>query len=198
MTRPFRHRKPCPHCGELVNTEDEFSSWVREHPALESRQGFVFMDKDLTAHRVVRNNGREFECLMFIEVKTRGADLTPSQRATMHIVGMGFRNRNNTPTKKRVMQVGHRCHEAYCPLKKRWVEVRYFGFHLLRLSGTTPDDSGWIIWDKRPVTKTVLIDLLRFDRDPDTLNVMDWRIHHKKMEQAELPFSGSGSLIRTP
>lgn len=42
----------------------------------------------------------------------------------------------------------------------------YYGFHFLVLSGKTPDDSEWMRWDDKPISRQELIEVLRFERNP--------------------------------
>jgi len=125
---------------------------------------------------------------MFVEFKSRGAQLSESQRDTMNMVGEIFRNDRDTPTKRAKRRIAEVPNEVYSTILKRKVGVKAFGYHLVRLSGPTPDDSAEIFWDKKAVNPEMLVKLLRFDLNPDSLNPMDWRIHHKPKPEILLPF----------
>ena len=62
--------------------------------------------------------------------------------------------------------------------------VSYFGVSILSMDGTTPDDSTWMRWGRfnhfgqviwREVEQAKLIELLRFDIDPDSLGQISFR-----------------------
>jgi hypothetical protein len=178
MTAQFRRVAKCNGCGKEVPLEDEMGQWIRLHPALDSGRGFAFMDKDIVVHRWRTDHGREFQCVMFVEVKSRGADLSESQRDTMLIVNQLFRNDRTTPTKKSRQHAGSISSTVYSSMRKTHVKVKALGYHALRMSGGTPDDSEKIVWDKREITADVLVKLLKFELHPDTLLPMDFRIHH--------------------
>jgi hypothetical protein len=187
VTAPFRRTTNCPNCNYDIPLEDTFSQWVRNHQQLRSGDGFAFMDKDLICHRFKTDHDRSIQYLMFVEVKTRGAKLLDSQRDTMWIVKQLLSNRRITPTKdKNPLQVNGVPTKVKSYMAKTDVLIRAFGYHTLRLSGSTPDDSDAIIWDTTPITREQVVGLLRFDLNPDNFNTMDNRSHHKRKE-IELP-----------
>jgi len=191
MTAPFRQTMMCPKCSEPVIIEDPALSWIRSHPSLDSfREGLTITDKDLIVHRYKTSFGRGFQCIMSVEIKTFNRRMSESQRDTLHMWNQFLRNRKTTPTKKKVMQI-EGLDRVYSVKNQRWVKVKAFGAHLLRLSRSTPDDSDEIMWDKEFIDLNVLIEILRFDRDPDTLEKMDWRKHHvdKFAHQSTLPIT---------
>jgi hypothetical protein len=154
---------------------------VRSNPGLDSAKGFTFMDKDIICHRFKTDHGRSLQYLMMVEVKTRGAQLSDSQRDTIWIIDQLLRNRKDTPTKK----TDRRQVEGVVTMVKSFIQrgevrARVFGYHVLRLSGDSPDDSAEITWDSRRITLEQLVGLLRFDLDPDNLLPMDNRSHHTK------------------
>jgi hypothetical protein len=186
MTTPFRGSARCPNCGFHIPLEDEISHWIRSHPELDSGRGLVVMDKDLAFQRYKTSFGRDFQCFMFVEVKTHGKKLGDSQRDTMHLLDQLLRTDRNTPTKRRRMHCNNIPRRVYSVASKKWIEPKAFGVHLLTLSGSTPDDSLEIRWDKKVITREMLIGILKFDINPDTLQKMDWRIHHQKIVQPEM------------
>ena len=187
MTTPFRRTARCPSCNYDIPLEDEISDWIRHHPQLRSGDGFTFMDKDLICHRFKTTHGREFQCIMFIEFKILGRQLDDTQRDTMHITDQMFRTDRSTPTKKKRTHNGETPTRVWSVKSKKWVSVKAFGYHLVRMNGRTPDTSTQILWDKREITKEELVALLQFNLDPDTLRPLSWRIHHAKMEESLLP-----------
>lgn len=156
-----------------------FLEWVRGVPDLDSREaGLCAMDIDVIWHqwRDSRdNNGlRRINHLMVIEEKSFGADLTFSQRDTMWITHQLL---VNNPA----MQVRN--------VRGQTVWVKHWGYCKLRYSGARPDDSEWIEWNRRRVTMSQLIRILRFDLRPDTLHRMDRRMnHHAKSEKHPVLF----------
>jgi hypothetical protein len=190
MTQHFRRTARCKKCGSSIALEDDFSQWVRSCAELKSGDGFAFMDKDLVVHRFRTTHGREFQCFMCVEVKTLNASLTDSQRDTIHMQNQLFRNRRATPTKRIPKQISGLPDRIYSTLLKRNVGYKAFGYHLLRISGTHPDNSDEIRWDDRHfITVNALVRLFRFELDPDTLQPMDWRRHHAD------PYSGTTDLF---
>ena len=181
MTTPFRRTAKCPNCFYDIPLQDEISEWIRNHPQMKSTDGFTFMDKDLICHRFKTTHGREFQCLMFVEFKSFGRQLEDKQRDTMHMVNQMFRTDCTTPTKKGKPHSHQVQAKIYSVASDKFVSVKAFGYHLIRMNGRTPDVSSQIIWDKTVITEKQLVGLLRFDLNPDTLLPMDWRIHHKKI-----------------
>jgi len=187
MTTPYRRTARCPNCNYDIPLEDEISQWIRSHPELDSAKGFAWMDKDLICHRFLTNHGRDFQCMMFVEFKTRGARLNDVQRDTMHMVNQMFRTDCTTPT-KRARDHSHQTPTRIHSVKAgRRISAKAFGYHLVLLSGQTPDDSAEIWWDKTRIDRHRLIQLLRFDLNPDSLQPMDWRIHHAPAPSPCLP-----------
>lgn len=187
MTTQFRRTIVCKSCGSANVAEDDISQWVRNNPRLCSHQGFVFMDKDLVCHRYKTASARSLQCIMFVEFKAYGRDLSDVQRDTMLLLDQLIRTTKTTPTKRGRMNAGTATCRAYSHMAKRAVGVRAYGYHLVRMSGRTPDTSEWVMWDKTLVTVDVLEQILRFDLDPDTLRPIDFRVHHKKSANMVLP-----------
>lgn len=80
---------------------------------------------------------------------------------------------------------------AFSWLLGRAVGLRMFGGHLLQLSGADPVTSDRMQWDRKVITLEQLIGLLRFDLDPDSLAVMDWRRRYSA-------FDGVAPLLEGP
>jgi hypothetical protein len=105
---------------------------------------------------------------MEIEWKTRGGDLTDSQIDTYR--------------KKHAM--------IQPQLKWHGQQLVNFGVSVVRISGTTPEDSEWIRWGRfirshyanmawKEISVPQLLKLIRFDMHPDTFNENPFRRHHK-------------------
>lgn len=188
MTRPFNQQFHCPNCKTWHSAETLFGRWIRNNPLLDSRSGYVVTDQDYWIHRYKTDHGREFQLIMLVEIKTMGADLTPSQTDTLHIVNQVMRNRNQTPTKKLRFQAGTTSRiSVKSVMLGHDVNVKAFGMHVLTFSGLGPDDSDWIKWDQRLIDPETLTALLRFDLDPDTLKPIDIRSHHRSARTQVLP-----------
>jgi len=188
MTREYRERVICPHCGGVVSTETAFSQWVRAQPELDSkRDGIVLNDIDFIVHKYHQHSDkcgtRLVEMMMVVELKCHGAEPTDQQIDTLGIFHQLVQNRRKTPTKPKVgmrAQEQKRLVKAYSYMKRTEVPVWCFGAHFLILSGTTPDDSDVITWDGAEITREQVIRLLKFELDPfDPTIELSLRRHHK-------------------
>ena len=180
MTRQFNSRIRCQHCGNLTTEESPMERWIRNHPRLDSKNGVVRFDVDILLHRFKVTSDlkgeREIEFMMFIEVKTFGAELTRAQRDTLGLLNQTLRNRrkNNHSNPKR--QSEGQPQKSYSIAKQKEISLRLLGGHLLQMSGVDPDTSDWLKWDTKQITAEDLVDLMLFDRDPDNLTARkeDW------------------------
>mgnify|MGYP001199852243 CR=1 FL=1 len=190
MTRPFTIHSHCPICKTWQTQETAFGRWIRNNRELDSRKGYCVTDLDMTisefktVHQFKSGYSRDFQLIMDIEVKTMGADLSQSQRDTLHIRNQLMRNRRQTPTKELLFQAGN-TPEVFSVIQGRKIVVRCYGVHLLRFSGLGPDDSEWMLWDTKPINSDTLTEILRFDLDPDTLKPIDLRNHHAVHSRAQ-------------
>ena len=187
MTRQHNQRFECPNCKTLNTAETLFGRWVRNNPRLDSGDGFSIVDCDYWIHRFKIHGNREVQCLMLVELKTNGSDLSAAQRDTLHIVDQVMRNRRQTPTKTLVRESGTAPLRVKSSFLMASVNVRLYGVHTLVFSGLGPDDSNSIRWDRKEIDPDMLTKLLAFDLDPDTLRPMDFRSHHAKQAHSELP-----------
>lgn len=180
MTRQMREHISCPKCGYSFSKETAFSRWVRSQKELDSRRdGIVIYDLDMIVHRYKYDHDRLYQCIMLVELKRHGAELTDSQRDTLAVFGQFLRNDRRTSTKGRRAQVGSRPTKVISVIRNRRVTCRAFGVHILTFQRTNPDN-GWVQWDKRRITKDQLIKLLKFELHPETLLPMDARKHHRQ------------------
>lgn len=135
--------------AEVSNYRDlAFNNWLRTY-GRPSRDGceiddqelgcFVAFDLDFVLYDYHASR------MQILEVKTRGARMTWSQRKSMEVLNMIF----GTGSKE--------------------AGVEFLGIHELSMSGSTPDDSDVILWDGREVSRDqawCLINMI----DEDTLD----------------------------
>lgn len=136
---------------------------MRAHSALDSVHGIVRTDTD---HWILRYktglDGRDFQLLMLVEVKEHGADSDPAQRDIMRFVHLlstrRGRNMHGATTRETA--------RIRSEITGRTVRVKNFGYHLLQFQNTHPEDSNWIMWDRRRIHKDDLIGVLALERNP--------------------------------
>jgi len=159
----------------------------------------VRFDCDILLHRYFmpgdKKGIRDLQCLMFIEAKTQGASLTPAQQDTLSMFNQALRNRRpNIYRKKRGRHLKDHCPPAlaYSHLLKDDVRLWMYGGHLLRMNNDAPDTSTWIEWDYQKIDVPTLLQLMKFEIDPDSLQPIDWRRRYSdfkgEKEQLRLPF----------
>jgi hypothetical protein len=194
MTRQFNAQFHCNNCKTWQTQETMFGRWIRNNPDLDSAKGYCVTDQDYWIHRFKVNGSRGFQCIMLVEVKTMGAELSDAQKDTIWIIDQITRNRRVTPTKKGRAQSGSGPSKVRSIVARGDVELRAFGAHILTFSSLGPDDSDLILWDGKPIETKTLTSLLRFDLDPDTLRRIDLRNHHQTHENKllSLPLDGAG------
>ena len=179
MTRTMNSSLECPTCKCQMSMETRFERWMRDHRILDSREGLVRFDLDVLLHRyMVKEDGfgrRDIQALMFLEVKTYGATMSDCQRDTMHLLNQVLRNRRKNINGRRD-KYNAKDHvplaRAMSTIRGEKICLRMFGGHLLTFEGSGPEDSEWIRWDKTEITADMLLDLLRFERDPDAPHLM--------------------------
>lgn len=180
----------------------DFSKWVNRHPDLDSRTaGVVFTDIDNVVHKYVSHcdgiGTREIQYMMLLETKTNGADLPLSQKDTLHMMNQLIRT---TPWRDQREDgrfiTGHRqnTRKVYSWQNQVKVQLVCFGIHVLRMSGTTPENSEWMLWDKKKITTAQLLSLLRFETHPDTLQPLSPRRHKRRRCQSGLFDNIEGSF----
>ena len=185
MTRLMRQKYNCQHCSKESTAENAFSRWTRANPDLDSSYGICIIDQDYWVHKFKSHKGRDFQLLMGVEVKTNSSEPSAAQRDTLLAVNQVMRNRRQTPTKENKFQSGNAPLQILSFMLNKKVWLRTFGMHLLTFSGHGPADSAVITWDKIRITEAILTKIIKFDLDPDTLNPIDLRSHHKP---PDLPF----------
>ncbi len=158
------------------DTQEPWAAWVQKNPRLDSvREGLCCTNSDLWVHKYrthVDNVGtRELQHIMLIEVKTFGKDVPTAQADTYHLIDQILRRKDRKYFRRPSGE-------------KRW--VRTWGVHYIIMSGDAPDTSEWITWDRKPIDVTTLEELLRFERNPDTLAKRSDRRHHTASQTARL------------
>jgi hypothetical protein len=179
-----------------VSTEEPWKTWIRNHPKLDSQEhGISVMDTDLIVHKFGRRRGlirgwdRDVQYLMKVEVKTQGAAVGPAQRDTINAVDNLLRTK---PWKEHRIDgkliPGHpqNIRNVVSSIAGREVRIICHGVHVLRMSGPTPGTSDWLRWDERLITGEQLVQLFRYELDPDSLRVMEHREHKKISDQHPL------------
>jgi len=156
--------------------QEPWRAWIQENPRLDSRRdGLSCTDSDLWVHRyevkVDKVGTRELQHLMLIEVKTFGRPVPSAQADTFHLIDQLLRRRDRKYYRR---QDG----------SKRW--LRSWGVHTIILSAQDPTASDWMTWDGKPITPMVFEELLRFERNPDTLKPRSDRRHHTPSQLARL------------
>jgi hypothetical protein len=145
---------------------------MRNEEALDSSIGVTRFDLDVLIHKYKNFGRKSVQCLMFIEVKTRRADLPMAQKDTMYILDQVLRNTIN----HRKKAWHHDCKSAVFSIaNNRRIWIKLYGGHYLRFDKTSPEDSNEILWDKKQITKDQLLQILRFEIDPDTLDEINWK-----------------------
>jgi hypothetical protein len=143
--------------------ETGFGRWMRAHPRLASEKGIVRTDTDHTILRYkTHEQGRAFQLMIDIEVKENGSSPDLAQRDVLLM-------KNQMVSKN-----GHNVYEARTKITQKIlsvlsgkrVNVRHLGIHLLQFEKTNPDDSAWIRWNHREISKDQLVDILALDVDP--------------------------------
>ena len=183
----------------LFGSDVPVMAWTREKcktgelPASSEECGWVQTDVDAFCHRyktcVDRLGTRDLQVFMEIEWKTRGGKLTDSQADTYR--------------KKHAMVVRSMMWHGQ--------ELKNFGVTVVRISGTTPDDSEWIKWGRFisgqsygmnwfDISVEQLLKLMRFDMHPDSMTENPFRRHHKTkrfqvVEKCQLGFEVNRDVV---
>lgn len=160
-----------------------FEDWTRTVPGLDSKEyQLSITDNDCWVHQFAKRKENSagiqqvIENLMLVEVKTFGAQQPFAQRDTLDVINRILRKSSVRPNGRRyAVKIADSRH----PGCHRY--VRWFGVHLLQLSSDRPDKSVEIIWNKLWISEQGLIEILRFERDPDhPAKALDTRRHHRR------------------
>lgn len=172
--------------------DSPFGDWIRHHPGLDSiRERLCVTDSDYWIHRYRAHTDkvgeRAVDSIMLVEVKTHLRDIPFAQRDTLQLVNQLLRQVSVRPDgRRRYVTL-----KGFQPGESR--RVRCYGVHLLQLSGSRPDNSTTILWDRLYLTEDYLVEILRFDRDPDhPMKQIEFRRHHTRPSARNLVlFPGS-------
>jgi len=169
---------------------------MRKHPGLDSvRECISVQNTDVWVHRYSPRKekrrkhptvGELIDQIQHIEVKAFDAEEPFAQKDTFSVVDDLLRS---TSIRKNGRRYAAKIKDRRKPGQKRF--VRWLGHHVLQMSSDRPDSSDRLIWDgKHTITEDVLVQLLRFDRNPDHPDrFLDTRRHHvppKKEHQLPL------------
>ena len=180
MTVEFRQYIDCPNCHERITAETAFCRWMREQKELDSQSsGVVRADCDHIVHRYrLPMYSKDVQAMMIVEVKTHVTFSTEhpiriTELDTLHLANQVLFSDCSTDLYTDEKWVPNRqpC-KAYSAYSRRWVQVVFYGVHGLYFSGTHPTNSDRIEWDRKQITPMQLVQLLRFDLNPDTLEPM--------------------------
>lgn len=160
-----------------------FLEWMRGNPALDSKiDRFAVTDLDVIVHRYrdrhAVNPKLRVDNLMVLETKShaRGPVLGSfSQSDTYALLNALWTSK----VKRGESHWRVRSYVTYVNGEKR--RARWWGVHSLAMSGDRPENSAAFWWDDKadPITTDTLNQLLRFERDPYTLELVDYRDHHE-------------------
>lgn len=191
MTRRFGGFINCPKCGHSHTNESALERWIRNDRQLDSvAAGIVRFDIDILLHRyqVLRDakGQRLIQAMMFVEAKTHGAELTPSQKGTLSALSQVMRNRKRNMHQNKLGR--HAADHSppgtvFDPAFKTYHGLYLYGGHLLRMSDVDPIQSEWMEWDNKRIDADQLRSLLLFEIDPDTFRPIDWRRRYKAFEK---------------
>lgn len=158
----------------IYGSDVPFMAWMRDQgdlPSYSKTCGVVSTDVDCWIHRYMTEvdsiGTRNLQAIMFLEVKSRGGQPSPSQLDSLRKVD-AFRK-----TADRSLQCVINC-----------------GVSVLRLSNLSPDDSEVMYWGRfskgklsyRTIDKSQLLLLMRFELHHDNLTPRPFRRHHKTSE----------------
>ncbi len=155
---------------------------MRNERLLDSSIGIVRFDLDVLLHRYMfptdHFGDRTIQAMMFIEVKAMGAELSDSQKDTLHTLNQVFTNRrSNRHRKKRGAHADN--HTPAAKVKSiitgKVASLWLLGGHFLQMEHICPKSSKWLRWDKKLIDLPTLIKLLSFELDPHKLQPIDWR-----------------------
>jgi hypothetical protein len=116
------------------------------------------------------------ENIQLIECKAFNASMPFAQRDTLDVVDRMLRKATiDGNGRRRTMKIDDSrpgrpgCHRL----------MRFYGAHVVQMSGDRPDQSDRLLWDGKEITEQLLVELLGFVRDPDKpTRFVDSRRHH--------------------
>lgn len=173
----------------LFGTDFAVMDWIRQNCELDSQtELFSVADIDLVVHRYRDRNQpnpkRRIDNLMVVETKShqRGPWLPrdPSRGAadTLAVWHAILSGSVGTVNLNRAVQ---RVRSSVYLVNGERRRVRTWGLHVWSLSGDRPENSTAMWWDRfqTPISVAAVLEVLRFVRDPYTLEPIDYRDHHE-------------------
>ena len=191
MTKKFGVKYLCEHCQQQSTAECGFGRWMRNHPRLDSHSGIVQSDLDFIILRYKTSRwGRDYQLMMMVEVKEHGAEPDDCKRDIL-----GFFNQLMVRKSKNMHGANtSQTIKVRSRVVKRDVSLRFFGSFLLQFENTNPDDSKWIKWNRKLISKDQLTEIIAMDRHPiQTDKMMDefLRDRHRKDRNLLLPLQAA-------
>lgn len=166
-------------------SDTPFGRWIRSHPQLDSIQERLSVtDSDWWIHqyraRKEKVGEKMLDNVMLVEVKTREGDVRFAQRDTLFLVDQVLRMSSVVNGRRRFVK-------CKSPEVGETRYVRLFGVHVLKFSGDEPKNSNRIVWDNTIICEEILVELLKFERDPDSpQRYLETRLHHKPSTKGQL------------
>lgn len=176
----------------IFGEDKPMMEWIRLHPELPSysiNHGRTVNDIDFLIHQYMTQvdsvGSREIQFMIHIETKSRNGKPDSSQTDTLF--------------KEHVMKRG----------TKRILgkQVRHHGIAVLSMSGDSPGNSDFIAWGRfhgfgetpqityRQISELELIEIITFQRDPDTFAKTELRRHHKTQRIVKIETSPLGFKV---
>jgi hypothetical protein len=172
------------------------NAWIRDHESLDSKEKCLSIgDTDLWVHKFGsrethhRGVNRDYQYIMMVEIKCNGADLNGPQRDTLMNINHILRTKAlRTVRNEGKFFDGNPDYTTYVQghIAGKPIQLHAYGVHKLRMSGHTPDDSKWLTWDDKPITRIQLLQILSFEIHPDSLRPMEDRTHRRKVNRPSL------------
>ena len=168
-----------------------FGAWLREHPDLDARTNDLSAtDCDMWIHKYrLRDEESKsraaIDHLMLVEVKCFNANLPYAQSDTLNVVDLLLRHATVQNGRRRPIKIDDRRTGRAGATR----QVRWLGAHVLQLSADRPDNSDAIRWDgKHALNEQTLVEILRFNRDPDHHSQpLNTRRHHRRPSRENHP-----------
>jgi hypothetical protein len=168
---------------------DPYFEWLRAEPALDSnRYNISVTNNDHWIHNFssrVEKNGRyyPYDSIILVEVKSFDKAVPFAQNDTIEVVDELLRTRFRNGRRRMLPLKDKRPGRSGSSRK-----VLCYGTHVLRMSGSRPDRSESLYWDDKPVTFGELLEIYRFERDPDhPSRMIDMRRHHLRPATEQHP-----------
>lgn len=174
-----------------------FGRWLRSqgHYLDAVEHGVTATDVDMHIHKYKDNcdglGRREVQLMMAVEVKTRGGLPTEAQRQTLFYLHQ---------------ILGRWRGKLQCSMTGSRKSVWHFGYFVLSLFGTRPDEHEHVVWCQfddhgrlrrgRTITVDHLLRILRFEVYPTDIDKpLRLRRHHKVTRVVEVIPEGAGRLF---